>query len=298
VLVLGMHRSGTSALTGALTELGLSLPAPGDLVTGRYDNPVHNESRALTDVDDAILGALGGTWSAPPALGPGWPRSAALADMTGRARRAAALAFPHPGPVLWKDPRLCLLLPWWQAVLPPPVITVYVWRAPLSVARSLRSRQGFPTSLGLALWDRYNREALAALVGRDVYVLRYEELLREPEASVHAVGRWIHGGGRVPMAFEDARVVAAAATVSGKLARHEGDGELPKVIDSAVSTLTRLDGINEPLTEVEVPAPPPWMSDMIAQRRDYEELYERYMRYVRWRRKIPIFGRGARPSDH
>jgi hypothetical protein len=217
--------------------------------------------------------------------------------MTGRARRAAALAFPDRGPVLWKDPRLSLLLPWWQAVLPPPVITVYVWRAPLSVARSLRSRQGFPTSLGLALWDRYNREALAALVGRDVYVLHYEELLRDPEASVNAVGRWIQGGGRVPMIVDDAQVAAAASSVSGKLASHEGDGELPKVIESAVTTLTRLDGINEPLAEVEVPVPPPWMSDMIAQRRDYEQLYERYMRYVRWRRKIPIFGRGARSTE-
>jgi hypothetical protein len=297
VLVLGMHRSGTSALTGALGELGLSLPAPGDLVTGRYDNPVHYESRALTELDDAILGALGGTWSAPPALGPGWARSSALVDMTGRARHAAAQAFPHQGPVVWKDPRLCLLLPWWRGVLPAPVITVYVWRAPLAVARSLRSRQGFPTSLGLALWDRYNREALAALVGHEAYILSYDELLLEPTASVNAVGRWVQRGGRVPIGLDDAKVAAAAASVSGKLARHEGDGELPKVIESAVATLTRLDGINEPLTEVEVPAPPPWMSDMIAQRRDYEELYARYMRYVRWRRKIPFFGKSARPTD-
>jgi hypothetical protein len=99
------------------------------------------------------------------------------------------------------------------------------------------------------------------------------------------------------MIVDDARVAAAAASVSTKLASHEGDGELPKVIESAVTTLTRLDGINEPLAEAEVPAPPPWMSDMIAQRRDYEQLYERYMRYVRWRRKIPIFGRGARRTD-
>jgi hypothetical protein len=215
--------------------------------------------------------------------------------MTGRARQAAAHAFPRQGPVVWKDPRLCLVLPWWRGVLPPPVVTVYLWRSPLSVARSLRARQGFPTSLGLALWDRYNRDALAALVGHDVYVLRYEELLRDPTASVNAVGHWVHRSGRVPMGLGDAEVAAAAAVVSGKLARHEDDGELPEVVESAVATLTSLDGINEPLAEVGVPAPPPWMSDMIAQRRHYEDLYGRYMRYVRWRRKIPFFGKSARP---
>ena len=99
VLVLGMHRSGTSALTGALGRLGLMLPVPGDLVTGRYDNPVHYESRALTDFDDTLLGALGGSWSAPPVLDPGWERSPTVLDVAGRAPRAARQAFPRNGPV-------------------------------------------------------------------------------------------------------------------------------------------------------------------------------------------------------
>jgi hypothetical protein len=89
-----MHRSGTSALTGALARLGLALPSPPDLVTGRYDNPVHNESRALTDLDDAVLGALGGTWSAPPELAPGWERSPGVLEVARRAPAAARRAFP------------------------------------------------------------------------------------------------------------------------------------------------------------------------------------------------------------
>ena len=83
VLVVGMHRSGTSAVTGAVGRLGLAVPAAPDLVTGRPDNPVHFESRALTDVDDAVLRAAGGTWSAPPVLAPGWDKSAAVRDAMG-----------------------------------------------------------------------------------------------------------------------------------------------------------------------------------------------------------------------
>jgi hypothetical protein len=297
VLVLGMHRSGTSALTGALASLGLSLPARGDLVTGRYDNPVHNESRALNDVDDAVLAALGGSWSAPPRLDPGWERSKTLGAMAERARRAAAEAFPDTGPVVWKDPRLCLLLPWWREILPPPVITLYLWRAPLSVARSLGARQGFTPSLGLALWARYNRDALTALAGHEVYVLRYEDLLDQPVACLTSVARWLGAKG-VPIDADNGTIAAAGASVSPSQARHESEGELPEAIHQAVGTLRGLDGINEVLPVVETLGAPSWMADVIAQRREYEELYARYMRYVRWRRRIPILRWRARPPGH
>jgi len=294
VLVVGMHRSGTSALAGALGHLGLMLPASDDLVVGRYDNPVHYESQALTDVDDAILATLGGTWSAPPVLGPGWWRSDALLGVTGRAPGAARRAFPVDGPVVWKDPRLCLLLPLWRAMLPPPVVTVFLWRAPLAVARSLRSRQGFTVSLGLALWERYNRAALAGLAGGAVYVMRYEALLDDPLGSVTSLARWLAARGRVPVGVDPSSISPAAASVSGALARHEGEGELPEVLSRAVTTLTDLTGAHDSLPETPTQEPPPWMADAIAQRRDYEDLYARYMRYVRLRRLIPLIGRRAR----
>lgn len=296
VLVLGMHRSGTSALTGALGCLGLRLPAADDLVTGRYDNPVHYESHALTDVDDAILEALGGTWSAPPVLRPGWHRSPAILDMAERARAAARVAFPQGGPVAWKDPRLCLLLPFWRSILPQPIVTVFLWRAPLAVARSLRTRQGFTTSLSLALWERYTRDALAALAGHDVYVMRYEELLGDPQGSIVTLARWLESGERLPGGVDNEAIAAATSSVSPSLARHEGEGELPEVVRHTVATLSRLQGANDSFPDMETVGPPPWMGDAIAQQHAYEELYARYMRYIRWRRRIPLLGRRARPG--
>jgi len=290
-----MHRSGTSALAGVLGRLGLMLPAPGDLVAGRYDNPVHNESKALTDVDDEILAALGGTWSAPPVVAPGWERSDAVLGVTGRVPGAARRAFPVDGPVVWKDPRLCLLLPLWRSLLPAPVATVLLWRAPLAVARSLGSRQGFSVSLGLALWERYNRDALAGLAGGAVFVMRYEGLLDDPRASVTALARWLTATGHVPVTADESAISAAVSSVSEALARHEGEGELPEVLNRAVSTMTDLTGGHDRLPGTPTEVPPPWMADAIAQRRDYEDLYARYMRYVRLRRRIPFAGgRGRR----
>jgi hypothetical protein len=304
VLVVGMHRSGTSALTGALGRLGLALPATGDLVAGRYDNPVHFESQALNDLDDAILAALGGSWSAPPPLGPGWETSTAVLEASRHAAVAARRAFPRPGPVVWKDPRLCLLLPLWRSLLPPPIGTVFLWRSPHAVARSLRARQGFPLSLGLALWERYTRHALAAMAGHGGYVLRYEELLAHPGATLSPLAHWLGTAGGMTLEVDDQSVSAAAQAVTGDLARQDGDGDdaLPGVIANAVETLTALAGAHERVAEVTLVEAPSWMADVIAQRRDYEELYARYMRYVRLRRKIP-FLRGSRraapraPSD-
>jgi len=293
VLVVGMHRSGTSALAGALGALGPALPAPGDLVTGRYDNPVHHESRALTDLDDALLAALGGSWSAPPDLAPGWEHGAAVRSLTAGAPAAARRAFPSDGPVLWKDPRLCLLLPLWWSVLPPPVVTVFMWRDPLAVAHSLRARQGFTLSLGLALWDRYNRDALAALAGRSTYVVSYEDLVGAPGASVAAVAAWL--GSSVPLAGGDGAVEAAVSTVSPDLSRSPGGGELPEVIRRRVTHLTELAGAHERFPAARQLHAPPWMADAIGQRREYEALYARYMRYVRVKRKIPFLGTRRAP---
>jgi hypothetical protein len=295
-----MHRSGTSALTGALSRLGPAVPCADDLVTGRYDNPVHYESSALTDLDDAVLDALGGSWSAPPALAPGWERAPALRDIAGRAAGAARRAFPADGPVLWKDPRLCLLLPWWRTILPAPVVTVFLWRAPAAVARSLRTRQGFPLSLGLALWERYTRDALAGLAGHPGYVLRYEELLADPGGALAPLARWLERSPGVVRHDTGDALSAAAASVSGELARHDGaddgDDALPEVLDRAVDTLTTLAGPHDALPALTMTEAPSWMADALSQRRDYEELYARYMRYIRWRRRIPFIGGAARSA--
>jgi len=290
VLVIGMHRSGTSAVTGALGQLGLAVPASQDLVTGRPDNPVHFESRALTDVDDAVLRAAGGSWSAPPVLAPGWERSPAVLGAMEGAGRAAWRAFPDAGPVVWKDPRMCLLLPLWRAVLPGPLTIVFVWRSPLAVARSLGSRQGFTVSHGLALWERYNRAALAALAGHEVFVVRYEEMLDDPITTLAALAGWLDLRGGAPEVATDEKIAAAVSSVSRRLSTHEGDGALPDVVRHAVDFLTTLGGVNDHLPPVELPAAPPWMADAFRQRRDYEHLYARYLRYVKWRRKIPILG--------
>jgi hypothetical protein len=145
-------------------------------------------------------------------------------------------------------------------------------------------------SLGLALWERYTRETLATLSGSEAYVLRYEELLGDPRGTVRALAHWLRDEKQVPLRSDEEQIGAAASSVSKEFARQESEGELPEVIAQAVESLKNLAG-GRILPEVEMAPAPSWMSDAIAQRRDYEDLYTRYMRYVRWRRRIPLLGR-------
>ena len=141
LLVVGMHRSGTSAITGALGALGFETPGQADRMDWPESNPEHWESSALAVFDEEMLARSGGSWDAPPEL-PSEGRPDPAPGRIAEAVAAARAAYQAEGPLVWKDPRLCLLLPYWRQILPAPLAAVLVWRSPLAVARSLRTRDG------------------------------------------------------------------------------------------------------------------------------------------------------------
>jgi hypothetical protein len=221
VLVMGMHRSGTSALTGALGATGLQLCRPDDRVEWAESNPEHWESLSLTLFDEDLLVRSDGSWDAPPELTDGWERGSRVPS-TSDAAEVVASAYPERGPSLWKDPRLCLLLPYWREVLAPPLAAVFVWRSPIAVARSLLQRDQLPLPDGLALWERYNRAGLEALGGVDTFVVSYESIIEEPEEHLGELFEWL---GSLEQ-FAGTNVVwdpaPAAASIAGELRHHAG----------------------------------------------------------------------------
>ncbi len=217
VLVVGMHRSGTSAVAGALGALGCLVPGPEDRLTGP-GNPEHHESRTLTIFDEELLAELGGTWDGPPLLRPHWAHSAIVVAGT-RAREALLTAFPVAARTAWKDPRLCLLLPFWRRLLDGPVAAVLVWRPPLAVARSLQQRDDMHLASGLALWERYNRSALEGLRGLPVTVVEYDAVVSDPGGFAEDTTAWIEELGFPPSSIPSD--TAAAATVIEKGLRHQ-----------------------------------------------------------------------------
>jgi len=264
LLVVGMHRSGTSAVTGACASLGFQAPTVEDRMDWPESNPEHWESLSLALHDDALLHHLGGCWDAPPELVDGWELGSAIRPIPGPAALAAA-AFPNPGPVVWKDPRSCLLLPYWKRAIPAPMAAVLAWRSPMAVARSLRARDGLSVAHGLALWERYNRSALENLAGIDTYVVAYDRVLDDPGSTLGAVASWFSELDQFAPFAGEWEPGAMAAHFSTGL-RHQSGEDDDLVLPSQRrlhATLTALAGGHRPLEPPALPDEPAWTTALI-----------------------------------
>ena len=148
--VLGMHRSGTSCLTGSLQEAGLHL---GDCHTWNPHNLKGNrENQDIVDINDQVLAANDGAWDRPPerVIWNDVHRKQVVDLFQGYAE------YPLFG---FKDPRTLLVLDGWKAIFPE-MQFIGIFRHPNAVAQSLHNRSGMPLEQGLELWYQYNRRLL------------------------------------------------------------------------------------------------------------------------------------------
>jgi hypothetical protein len=258
ILVVGMHRSGTSAISGSLASMGLELPCPEDRMVGRSDNPTHNESELLTVLNDHLFEMFGGTWSNPPILPPRWERDPRLDRIVKVGVDLVGKAFPTDKPVVWKDPRICVLLPFWRRILPRIKGAVLVWRSPQAVATSLQARDGLTVQAGCQMWERYNRDAIHNLRGLDVLGVNYDNVLEHPGMFVDRVAGWLDAVDPHLAPDEGWNRVRAREVLSSGLRHHLSDedaipqeyrflwNQLIEMSENAVATSTVSVGRNDP----------------------------------------------------
>jgi hypothetical protein len=232
VIILGMHRSGTSMVSELLDALGLFV--------GRQLQDDH-ESTWFLDVNEQMMTRVGATWDRPTA----WLDFLAhpdAVDMTAAALEADVSSHrfrtflgrrglaPRPlaafdRPWGWKDPRTVFTLPVWLRLFPGAKL-VYIVRNGADVAKSLHVREtkllklrrerfddrmkrrslrshldraaykGSARCLTLAggfdLWREYVRQGDAALAGvsNPTHVLRYEDMLGDPQTHLPVLARF------------------------------------------------------------------------------------------------------------
>jgi hypothetical protein len=82
-----------------------------------------------------------------------------------------------------KEPRLCLLFPLWKEFLEMP-ICLHIYRNPLEVAYSLKTRNAIPLLTGIALWEKYNVSAFNASRGFKRIVVSYNDILSNIEKTI------------------------------------------------------------------------------------------------------------------
>lgn len=188
VVVLGMHRSGTSLTARLLGDLGWYLGRPDELLGPREDNPEGFFERADVQVlNDRLLSRLGASWDGPPGVEELDDRPDGNVDEQLATLVAALEADAGAAPFALKDPRLCVLWPLWKRHLPTSAMLVLTFRHPAEVAASLQKRDGLPVATGLALWEEYVRRALVAAKDRAAVVVRYGDLVARPEESIESL---------------------------------------------------------------------------------------------------------------
>lgn len=168
LVVLGMHRSGTSSVAGALALLGAQPPLT--LLQPSDDNPRGFwESLEIIHLNDRILQAGESWWNDWRPFDERKISDAQREAFEDDIIRTVGSEFGDASTIVLKDPRCCRLWSFWEpALIRAGYKPLYILpiRAPLEVARSLMARNGFSLAEGLVLWLRHVLEAERSTRGR------------------------------------------------------------------------------------------------------------------------------------
>jgi hypothetical protein len=239
-VVLGMHRSGTSAITRTLNLLGLFLPGH-QMLAPKADNPLgYWEHAGIMQAHEEFFTRLGYRHYGP--IGP-WnddvwqsewvaPLEAALIEILQRDY------LPHKHWIT-KDPRTCRMLPVWLSVLErldTEPSFLLMTRNPVEVAASLRARENLPEDFGHWLWLGHVLESEFLTRGRPRVFVTYEELLRDWSCVVARVADRL----RIELAVTGAASTRITAFLKTALRHHSlaaasaDEASLPKRLSSQI----------------------------------------------------------------
>ena len=195
IIVLGMHRSGTSAITRGLQVLGANLggklmpPVPGNNDTGFW------EDIDINALNIEMLKAVGGDWLS---LKPVGIRDVENLQSQGFLLHAIELLREKMNVnalFAFKDPRVAKLLPFWNQVAEHLRLNagyVLALRNPLSVAQSLAKRDHLFSEHSYLLWLGHVLESLRGSEGKPRVVVDYDRLMLHPDVELARVARALH----------------------------------------------------------------------------------------------------------
>ena len=229
ILILGMHRSGTSLCVRSINFLGAALSA--DLIMTRPDNPRgYYEDRRMVEINSKIIRLLFAqvheegyplvVQMRPWPLQPRWMQRpevlAFRAEMLPYVRRHI-----EDSAIPWciKDPRLCRLYPFWADIfqeLGVRVDCVVSIRHPGHVAASLADRDGILPDQAELQWLIHTLDAV--FYAREIAaVIDYGDWFSEPSETIR---RLVACLGLNPSGKQISRAVA---NIDGE-SNHAGDG--------------------------------------------------------------------------
>mmetsp|Transcript_826 Transcript_826/g.1309 ORF Transcript_826/g.1309 Transcript_826/m.1309 type:complete len:445 (-) Transcript_826:74-1408(-) len=193
-VLLGMHRSGTSMLSGLLVT-GMGYNVGGPLIEPNFDN-----EKGFFERIDVVLQNdeffhhqnMGWSWNVRDydyKLALKHKRSGDVKFKQGE-KALRFLNDPSNAPWLQKDPRMSIALKTWLELLNTEPAAVFTYRHPLEVAMSLKKREdNFSPLHGLRLWIVYNQRAIENSAGLCRVFTSNEAVLSNPLKEVEKISK-------------------------------------------------------------------------------------------------------------
>jgi hypothetical protein len=236
-MVLGMHRSGTSMLSG-LMALGMGYKVGGPLIGGAFDNAKGFFERIdVVYQNDEFMNKQGVWWNSNT-MSYDADRAYEMykskkVDFKYGARALKFFSDPNSVPWLQKDPRQCLTLRTWLKLLSSEPAILFTYRHPLEVAMSLKRREkDFTVEHGLRLWIVYNMRAIQNSEGLCIVHTSNEAVLENPLAEVTRVSEELTSKCGIPKPPEalSNETVSQFIDLSLQHNKNKDDGEGRKVL--------------------------------------------------------------------
>lgn len=187
-----MHRSGTSALAGVLSLLGIQ---PGDSLMPAVEdiNPKGFwEHAEIVSIHDRLLEDLNSSWDDESPLPDQWWHLPLATDYRSKIINILRRDFSDLPIWLIKDPRMCRLLPLWQEVfgeLGCQPLYILALRNPAEVAHSLRKRDDIAEEASCLLWLTHMLEAEYQTRNFPRIFIHYEHLLSDWQSVMTDISR-------------------------------------------------------------------------------------------------------------
>jgi ubiquinone/menaquinone biosynthesis C-methylase UbiE len=236
ILVVGMHRSGTSMVARGLHAMGANLGERIDVEPHPHNPHGHWEHADVWRTQEELLIRFGREWHSAPGPLPQrwleWPDTiAAMATFAGIARSEIARC----GHWVVKDPRSSLLIPLWREVAARVgchLRILRIRRDAAQVAMSLLDRNGMPHEHALRIWHDHQRSIDMDASGLMMLEFDHAQIMRDPHSAFASMGRFCG----LPDA--ESRSASAAALVDPALWHHreaapEHTGPRPTASDAS-----------------------------------------------------------------
>eukprot|EP01039_Chlorochromonas_danica_P002492 gene2492-2730_t len=210
VIVLGMHRSGTSLLTGLMSMTGLKTGEP--LLDPTPENPKgYFERKDLFLQNEGLfmlqnINYANGTYRYDPMRGlVHILKYRHMGDFFINGTNALMfLNGPANYPWIVKDPRLCITIRTWLPLLNFLPAVLFTYRHPLDSAKSIHDRtyEKYDLSVGLKMWYVYNRRAIMQSHDLCRVVTSARRVVRSTESELKRVYEELKFGCGVPIPRE------------------------------------------------------------------------------------------------